>query len=81
MQADVEPLLQENKFTFEDAQTWVLLPLQIESCPVIETVGVALTMSILDIAEVQPFDAVPVTEYVPAVFTLIHAVVAPVFQI
>ena len=55
-----------------------LAPLQIELFPVIAGVGLAFTVTERDVIAVHPFELATVTEYVPAEFTLIVCVVAPV---
>jgi len=58
-----------------------LLPAQTVVLPLIEAEGMAFTVSALLSEAVQPLAAVAVTVYVPAVETLIAAVVAPVLHI
>lgn len=48
--------------------------------PVMEQMGLGLTVNVWLQDEVHPLASVMVTVYVPAVLTLIHLVVAPVLH-
>ena len=62
------------------AQSCVDLPEQISRLPVIEQFGGLFTVIILLHVLLQPLELVTVTEYVPALVTVMHWVVAPVFH-
>ena len=54
--------------------------MHVSEAPLMVAVGLELTVSALEIVDVQPEGDVTVTVYVVCVFTLIAAVVAPVLQ-
>ena len=63
------------------AHICVELPEQNESVPLMDGVGLALTVVVFESLPVQPLPSVTVTVTVVAVFTLIVCVVAPIDQL
>jgi hypothetical protein len=77
----VAPVLQLYETSPAGAHICVELPEQNESVPLIDGVGLGLTVVVADVLPEQPFASVTVTVKVFAVFTVIHCVVAPVLQL
>ena len=66
---------------YDPASKVVELPEQNVRFPVMDGVGFVLTTDVAEVEPVQPFPSVTVTVKVPAVFTVIVCVVAPVLQL
>jgi hypothetical protein len=76
----VAPVLHKYEVRPAGAHHCVELPVHTELLPVIKQLGRALTVNALLHELVQPLLLVVVTVYVPAAFTVIHCVVAPVLH-